>query len=808
MSIYQLPSRIDRYEIKTLIGAGGMGALYLARDTNPNTNRLVALKLLNATLDSHELRERFAREARALAALDHPNVVAIHDSGEFQGSPYIVMEYVRGETIAERIKRTAPMSLALKLKLMTELCSGLAHAHEAGIIHRDIKPANLMVDQHGRLKILDFGIARVAEGTRLGTQVTQLNMQIGTPGYMSPEQIEGGEIDRRSDIFAAGVVCYELLAYREAFPGATTRQIENKVLEARPTPLCSLVPDLDPAIQDIVSKALARDPGDRFQDAAAFEESLERQRWKLGPVETPVHAARATPASARDPGPRARDSRAEAAYRRSLAVYEQGAVEAARRFAIEALAEDPDHLEARAFIERLGASLWPLPPPSSAVRTTAGPTELVTAQATVSPIDPAAATVLSTGSIPVMTVPAIGVARVRARYGKALQVAAMVSAVVLVVALAGLLVVSFRPRGPLLTIVRPTGGSVWAAGIDCGSRASDCTANVTEGEWVQLRAEADADHVFAGFGGDCTKSGRVRMARASSCTVTFNPLPKEPDKVTWTLTLVRPEKGTIVGPGGIRCGSMDSVCKGDFPEGRTVTLSAYATDPDFAFRGFTGDCSPEGETVMTGARRCAATFALEQRAATPLSSPRTTASSSRAATRAGGRRSSVEVDSFPPPPSGGGNTVDPLARTPEAEARPPVPPEPAATNPRATPAPATRPPEKAGPEGNARVTPDVPPAQTTVPVPAGNTTPLRRTRFVEPVYPVEAQKAGVLGTVVILLTVGADGRVKDAQVVGSVPLLDTAALDAVKQWEYAPRLENGVAVPMTVTVRVEFKGGH
>src|SRR6185503_13948879 len=176
------PSRISRYDIKSLIGTGGMGTLYLARDTNPNTNRLVALKLLNANLDSGDLRERFAREARALAALNHPNIVNIYDSGEFQGSPFIVMEYVRGETLSEKIKRRAPMSLAQQLKLMVELCSGLAHAHEAGIIHRDIKPANLMVDQYGRLKILDFGIARVSEGlTRFGgVQVTQLNMRIGT----------------------------------------------------------------------------------------------------------------------------------------------------------------------------------------------------------------------------------------------------------------------------------------------------------------------------------------------------------------------------------------------------------------------------------------------------------------------------------------------------------------------------------------------------------------------------------------------------------------------------------------------------
>ena len=240
-----LPTHISRYEIKHRIGRGGMGDLYLALD--PNTNRLVALKLLNATLDSAELRERFAREARALAALNHPNIVNIYDTGEFEDSPFIVMEYVRGETLAELIKRRAPLSVAQRIKLIEELCAGLAQAHEAGIIHRDIKPANLMVDQQGRLKILDFGIARVAEGnkTRVGP-LTQVNMQIGTPGYMSPEQIEGGEVDHRSDIFAVGAVCYELLAYDEAFAGANTRQIENRVLRGQPALLTSIVPGMDP----------------------------------------------------------------------------------------------------------------------------------------------------------------------------------------------------------------------------------------------------------------------------------------------------------------------------------------------------------------------------------------------------------------------------------------------------------------------------------------------------------------------------------------------------------------------------------
>src|SRR5262245_54404393 len=278
--MYNLPTHISRYEIKSRIGRGGMGDLYLALD--PNNGRLVALKLLNATLDSIELRERFAREARALAALNHPNIVNIYDTGEFDDSPFIVMEYVRGETLAEMIKRRAPLSVSQKLKLMEDLCAGLAQAHDAGIIHRDIKPANLMVDQQGRLKILDFGIARVAEGHKTrGGALTQVNMMIGTPGYMSPEQIEGGEVDHRSDIFAVGAVCYELLSYDEAFAGTNTRQIEAQVLRGKPKPLAAL--GLDPEIDEIVLRALKTDPNKRYQDAATFERALARLRARLGP---------------------------------------------------------------------------------------------------------------------------------------------------------------------------------------------------------------------------------------------------------------------------------------------------------------------------------------------------------------------------------------------------------------------------------------------------------------------------------------------------------------------------------------------
>ena len=612
--MFHMPSRIDRYEIKTIIGAGGMGSLYLARDTNPNTNRLVAIKLLLANLDSGDLRERFAREARALAALNHPNIVSIFDSGEFQGSPFIVMEYVRGETVAEKIKRRAAMTLGQKLKLMVELCSGLQHAHEAGIIHRDIKPANLMVDRHGRLKILDFGIARVSEGlTRMGVQVTQLNMRIGTPGYMSPEQIEGGDIDRRSDVFAVGAVCYELLAYREAFTGTNTRQVENKVLQTHPEPLLSLIPDLDPEIEKIITRALAKDPDHRYQDATALEEAFERVRWRLGPAETPPPAppVRHTDPSLVPAKKAGHDSRAEVVYQRCLAIYADGAHDAARRFAIEALAEDPDHEGALDFMKRFGPSTWPPLPQRSqagvAPYTSSGPTVLRTESHPIGTMTANAETVLSTGTHP--SGAASRRTGSRGRFGKGTQVAALVAAAVLLVA--GAVGLGFWAwgggSGLMLTVTKPEGGTISGNGINCGTGGSDCTTTFAKGDPVDLRAEPDAGFLFSGFTGDCKQGGRTIMSAGRTCGATFTKIPDVAATPTFTLTIDMPKGGTIVSE-GITCGTMGAECTMNHPQGKLVPMKALA-DQEFTFKGFVGEgCSRSGETVMNVARRCGAVF--------------------------------------------------------------------------------------------------------------------------------------------------------------------------------------------------------
>jgi len=247
-----------------------MGTVYVAHD--PVLGRMVAIKMFAGELDMPDARERFAREARASAGLSHPNIVTVFDFGEFASQPYIVMEYVPGETMANLIRRKTPITIADKLRWMEELCAGAHYAHQMSVVHRDIKPANLMLDRSGRLKILDFGIARML-GIASNTAV-----MIGTPGYMAPEQITGEPVDHRSDQFSIGVVFYELLAYAEPFPGDTLPMITHRIVHEEPAPLEQLVPDVHPDIIAIVRQAMRKRSAERFKDAEALRIAIARVR--------------------------------------------------------------------------------------------------------------------------------------------------------------------------------------------------------------------------------------------------------------------------------------------------------------------------------------------------------------------------------------------------------------------------------------------------------------------------------------------------------------------------------------------------
>jgi serine/threonine-protein kinase len=267
-------SQIGRYEIQRRLGRGGMGTVYVAHD--PVLGRLVAIKVFATDLDLPDAAQRFAREARSAAALNHPHIVTVHDFGDVESQPFIVMEYVQGDTLADIIRRKAPVSLTDKLRWLEELCSGAAYAHRSGVLHRDIKPTNLMINRSGQLKILDFGIARM-----IGTLSPKATALVGTPGYMAPEQILGEAIDHRADLFSIGVVCYELLAYTEAFPGETLPTITHRILTQDPVPLAQLVPTVHPELIALVDRALRKNPTERFDDVEALKTALSRIRRQL-----------------------------------------------------------------------------------------------------------------------------------------------------------------------------------------------------------------------------------------------------------------------------------------------------------------------------------------------------------------------------------------------------------------------------------------------------------------------------------------------------------------------------------------------
>ncbi len=252
-----------------------MGSVYLARD--PVIGRLTAIKLLKEEFDD-DLRERFTREARAVGSLEHPNIVTVYDIGDHEGRPFIAMRYVSGETLADLIRRRATLLVTRKLRLIEEVCAGLHAAHQAGIVHRDIKPANVMVDADGVVKILDFGIARLAQSD---SQQTQVGTVIGSYNYMSPEQMAGHTVGVPSDIFSVGAVFYELLCYSRAFPGTMQEGLWNRVVIEAPPSLAERCGNLDPEVERIVMRALEKAPANRYPDLASMRRDIARSRTRL-----------------------------------------------------------------------------------------------------------------------------------------------------------------------------------------------------------------------------------------------------------------------------------------------------------------------------------------------------------------------------------------------------------------------------------------------------------------------------------------------------------------------------------------------
>src|SRR5881396_2841058 len=273
--------KIGPYEILAQIGAGGMGVVHRARD--PRLGREVAIKVLPASFSADPERlQRFEQEARAAAALNHPNIVAVFDIGESDGAPYVVSELLEGETLRERL-RTGALSARKAVEYGIQVARGLAAAHEKAIVHRDLKPENLFLTSDDRLKILDFGLAKLAaaegpaaeqDGLPTATQATAAGIVMGTLSYMSPEQARGQTVDERTDIFALGAILYEMLSGVSAFKRGSSADTMSAILKEDPPelPSDSKVP---PALERIVRRCLEKQPHQRFQNASDIAFALE-----------------------------------------------------------------------------------------------------------------------------------------------------------------------------------------------------------------------------------------------------------------------------------------------------------------------------------------------------------------------------------------------------------------------------------------------------------------------------------------------------------------------------------------------------
>jgi serine/threonine protein kinase len=266
-------TKLGPYEILAPLGAGGMGEVYRARDTR--LDRSVAIKILPHHLSTDSSAKlRFEREAKTVSALNHPNICSLFDVGSLDGTDFLVMECIEGESLAQRIAKGA-LPTEQVLKVGTEIADALDKAHRSGVVHRDLKPGNIMVTKSGA-KLLDFGLAKPATApvsavtitkVAASSPVTEQGTIVGTFQYMSPEQVEGKQLDGRSDIFSIGAVLYEAVTGQRAFEGKSQLSVASAILEKEPAPISTLKPLAPRTLDHIIRRCLAKDPDDRWQSA-------------------------------------------------------------------------------------------------------------------------------------------------------------------------------------------------------------------------------------------------------------------------------------------------------------------------------------------------------------------------------------------------------------------------------------------------------------------------------------------------------------------------------------------------------------
>ena len=303
---------LGRYQIQGVLGKGAMGLVYDAID--PNLGRRVAIKtILTRKLDAeaaHMIAVHFEREVHAVARLNHPNIVQVYDFGAEGELAYIVMEFIQGRELKDYFDANERFELKKAFRIMIELLDALEFAHEAGIVHRDIKPANVMIDAAGHAKLTDFGVARVADpGDQ--AEATRAGALVGTPSYMSPEQIQGQKVDRRTDIFSAGIIFYQFLTGKKPFEGTQFVLQQKIVLEDPVWP--SAIVQVPPEFDRVVARALAKDVEQRYQSARSFADALKRILEGKPPEDPDEVLAKPLP-SMPPPAPAAHESEAETEF--------------------------------------------------------------------------------------------------------------------------------------------------------------------------------------------------------------------------------------------------------------------------------------------------------------------------------------------------------------------------------------------------------------------------------------------------------------------------------------------------------------
>jgi serine/threonine-protein kinase len=690
--------RIDKFDVLQRLGRGGMGSVYLARD--PDIDRLVAIKLLHEGFDD-EVRGRFNAEARSASALRHTNIVTIFQTGTFLDRPFIVMEYIAGETFADIVASRRPMSVADKLQLLDQLLAGLQYAHAKGVVHRDIKPSNVMVDSEGVVRILDFGIARLGGGG-----LTRTGAVLGTINYMSPEQLAGEVVDARADIFAVGLIGYELLTSTPAFPQLFPETVRHIVSED-PPPIEELSPGIDPGLVRVVKGCLAKRADDRYADCNAVRRDLDVVRQAM---ERSVETALRVPVPPLPPTPSVASPtlvisrRPSVSGRGSAAATDTSSARARRRvlkFVAAALA---------LFISAGG--IWRLMKPGESSDSVEAP----------APASPQAAVAVPGAQVPPPVVEPLD-----------------------------------RERGAAVVAEISPGDRLRSQAADAWKRGDVEIALISIAAAMQLGPDSATDRLLAQFSG----SSRDRAAAARRRALSAN------------------GRGTAAYTAGDeRLFEGDRLTK----QGQGASAVRAFVDATQRFEEATRSAPPPAPVRVGGAvkpprqvRRVSPEYPVEA-----LSSRVQGVVILETTIGTDGRIRDVRVArSIPLLDEAAVQAVRQWVYEPTIVNDVPVP----------------------------VIISVAVEFKLTAPQPirvGGAIKPPAQTKRVTPPYPPEAQAAGVQGLVIMEATIGVDGKVTDVRVLRSIPLLDRAAMDAVRQFEYAPTVVNGVVVPVIMTVTVNF----